>query len=123
MSKDQVGKKILIVEDDEDVLDMLSQMIKNCGYAVAGARNGIECMTYLKQHDADLIIMDIKMPLMDGITTLRKMKNENHQVPVIVYSGFLDDDTIRLSESLGAKKAYPKPINIEHIEDAIQKYT
>lgn len=115
-------KTVLVVDDDEDIRSLLEDQLEMLGHKALTAANGYECLKQVKTSKPDLIIMDIRMPLMDGITTLKHLKADQVQIPVVIYSGYLDDDTIKLSDSLGARKAYSKPFTQADLQDAIARY-
>ncbi len=105
---------ILLVEDDELVRDMLSQTLQRASHQVITATNGEEAIEVLKSHHPDIMITDIIMPKMSGITLISEVKNKHPDMEIIAISGggrldptgYLD-----LSESLGATASFEKPID------------
>lgn len=106
--------KILLVEDDELVRDMLMQILKRASHQVTCATNGEEATTHLKREEPDIMITDIIMPKKSGITLISEVKNRHPKMEIIAISGggrldptgYLD-----LSESLGASVSFEKPID------------
>jgi DNA-binding NtrC family response regulator len=102
------------VEDDELVRDMLSQTLQRASHQVITATNGQEASEILKNHHPDIMITDIIMPKMSGITLISEVKNKHPAMEIITISGggrldptgYLD-----LSESLGAAASFEKPID------------
>lgn len=83
-------KKILIVDDDEEFAKLISLELKSRGYNVIIAQNGEEGFKKLKSEKPDLVLLDIKMPEMDGFTFVREMKYdwEVKRIPVMILTGF-----------------------------------
>lgn len=106
--------KILLVEDDDLVRDMLTQVLERASHIVFGASNGEEASEYLQREKPDLMVTDIIMPKKSGITLISEVKNRHPDLEIIAISGggrldptgYLD-----LSESLGASVSFEKPID------------
>lgn len=113
---------ILLVEDDELVRDMLTQILQRASHTVITAGNGEEAVEALKKTKPHIMITDIIMPKMSGITLITEVKNRHPKMEIIAISGggrldptgYLD-----LSESLGASASFAKPINKEALLMAI----
>ncbi len=84
-----MGKKVLIIDDEDEVRDFVSTLLEENGYAPITASNGAEAMDMVRQDKPDLIIMDILMPKQGGIKMYRELKSEDSfkDIPVVVYSG------------------------------------
>ena len=84
------GKKILIVDDDQDFLQLLEFDLKKHGYTVVSASNGEEGLEKAKTENPSLIILDIKMPKMDGYTFVRRLKKDDDtkNTPLIVLTSY-----------------------------------
>jgi DNA-binding response OmpR family regulator len=80
--------KLLIVEDEENLRDLYEEDLIDAGYDVEKASNGKEAMDLVKNGGFDLIIMDIRMPEMDGIETLGKVITLEKKIPVIIYTAY-----------------------------------
>lgn len=80
-------KKILVIDDEPQMRDMLTQMLSREGYQVITADNGKDGLALFRQTHADLIVMDVLMPVQDGIQTMADFKKEFPNVPVIAMSG------------------------------------
>lgn len=81
-----MAKKILLVDDEVDLVELLKIRLESNGYDVLAAHNGKECLHEAKANLPDLIILDVLMPEMDGYTTLRELKKEDEtkDIPVII---------------------------------------
>src|SRR5579872_3968031 len=106
--------KILLVEDDNLVRDMLTQVLQRASHTVMCAENGEEATEYLKKETPDIMVTDIIMPKKSGITLISEVKNRHPNMEIIAISGggrldptgYLD-----LSESLGATVSFEKPVD------------
>lgn len=106
--------KILLVEDDDLVRDMLTQVLERASHQVLCATNGEEAANYLQKETPDIMVTDIIMPKKSGITLISEVKNRHPNLEIIAISGggrldptgYLD-----LSESLGASVSFEKPID------------
>lgn len=79
-------KKVLVVEDDQAMGNVLSAKIKNEGFETAQAQNGEDALLLLKQSAFDLMVLDLIMPKLDGVALLEKMSQEGIELPVIIVS-------------------------------------
>jgi len=80
--------KLLIVEDEQNLRDLYEEDLVDAGYEVAKASNGKEAIELVRNGSFDLIIMDIRMPEMDGIETLGKVITMEKKIPVIIYTAY-----------------------------------
>ena len=96
--------KILIVEDEEILLTALSEELKQEGFQVVGAKDGMEGVETAKSEKPDLILLDLVMPRLDGIGALKEMKasDEIKDIPVVILTNLSDYDKISDALSLGA---------------------
>ncbi len=110
-------KKILFVDDDESILDAAKTALEVYGYEVETASSGYECLE--KLGDVDLVFLDIKMPKMDGIETLKEIKKRKPSLPVIMITAYATVDTAIEAMKRGAFDYIKKPFNIEELENSI----
>ena len=116
--------KILLVDDEEDYILVMKTLLSANNYEVATASDGVECMQKALKENFDLILLDIKMPIKDGFTTLKALKL-NHitsGVPVVVIT--VSQHTSAMSEclKLGARDFLPKTLDSQEILKYIKKY-
>lgn len=114
-------KTILIVEDDEQMKDTLSIILKKEGYNILGASNGLEATQRLKESDIDLILLDKKMPKMDGIEFLDKIKPliEEKKIRVIMITAEEDAGLYSNAIDRGAYDFIPKPFSANEIKSIV----
>ena len=116
------GEKILLVDDDRDFSQLLEFDLKKKGYQVARAFNGEEGLEKMKTEKPALIVLDIKMPKMDGYTFVRRIKKEpeNKDTPLIVLTSYEPmKDMFQLE---GVSDYFVKSANMEGLLKAIGKY-
>jgi signal transduction histidine kinase len=119
MGKNQIS--ILIVDDEEDIRDVLEIALKDVGYQVFLAENGEKAFGVFKSKQPDIVITDIKMPVMDGIELLRQIKRENLETEVLMITGHGDMDLTIRSLKNDATDFITKPVNVDILEIAIEK--
>ena len=118
-------KKVLIVDDSDEIRHTINFLLRIKGFLVFEARDGEECIKILENEGKfDLIILDLKMPKMDGKRALTKIRDELHMatVPVIIYSAYADDKDREFFEKY-ATHVVEKPINAEDLINVIDMYT
>ena len=116
--------KVLIVEDDPMVAMINEQYIsRNSEFQVIGkCSGGAEALTVLEKTDVDLIVLDVYMPQMDGIETLRMIRNKNLPVSVIMVTAANDLETFEAAVRLGAIDYLVKPFAYERFKLALDKF-
>ena len=100
---------ILIVEDDKEIRDGVEIYLKNQGYQVWKASNGKEGLEIVAQEEIHLAILDIMMPVMDGVTMLMKLREQNHEFPVIMLSAKSEEVDKIMGLNMGADDYVTKP--------------
>ena len=121
-----MAHKILIVDDDPDIIELLENILQKNGYETDSAQNGLECLKMVKKNPPALILMDIMMPILDGIKTLESLYKDNEtnrEIPVIMVSGFIDEENSKIARDLGAKDVVSKPFEQQHLLNKIGSYT
>ena len=112
--------KVLIVDDEEDLLDTLVDRMKMRGINVSGVGSGEQALRHLSQNVIDVVVMGFRMPGMDGVETLKQIKRSNPLVEVIMLTGFACAKTATRVMELGAFDFLLKPIEIDQLIYKIQ---
>ena len=112
-------KRILIVDDEAGMRLALSEVLKRCGYAVGAAQHGREALKMLAGGGFELIISDIKMPVMDGMELLKELGERRIHLPVIMITAFGTVDTAVEAMKMGAMDFIQKPFSLEDIEAVV----
>ncbi len=113
--------KVLVIDDDPGIRDYLETLALRQGYGVTAVPDGEEALATLDQSQPDIITLDAVLPGMDGLETLRHLKQRIPDVPVIMLSGHGQARTIVEAMKLGASDFLRKPFEVEELELAFQK--
>ena len=113
--------KILIVDDELDLLNILEEVLTDEGYGVLTAADGFKGIKKNKDSDPDVIILDLKMPKMDGIETLRKIRKTDKDVIVIILTGYGSAQTAREAVDLNVYEYISKPLEADMIKKVIKE--
>ncbi|MBI4698398.1 MAG: response regulator, partial [Nitrospirae bacterium] len=113
--------KILAAEDEDITLKHLLYALKHEGYEATGVSNGIEALEKIEKQEFDILIADIKMPGMDGLTLLGKVKEKYPKIEVIIITGFGSIESAVNAMKQGASDYITKPFNIDELNRKIKK--
>ena len=118
--------RILIVDDEPDleplVLQRMRRQIRSGEYSFLFAHNGVEALEVLKQNqDIDIVISDINMPQMDGLTLLEQIRKIEPNIRAIIVSAYGDMKNIRAAMRRGAIDFITKPIDFDDLEETIER--
>jgi two-component system NtrC family sensor kinase len=114
-------KTILLVDDEADLREVLDISLSDTGYKVLTAENGTQALNILNDNDIPVVVTDIKMPGIDGIELLRKIKSKNPEAEVIMLTGHGDLELAIKSLKHEATDFITKPINDDALEMALQR--
>ena len=114
-------KTLLLVDDEEDIRDVLGVALMDMGYPVVTADNGNAALELYQQDHPDLVLTDIKMPGLDGIELLRRIKELNPDTEVVMITGHGDMDLAIRSLKYGAADFVTKPINVDALDIAVRR--
>lgn len=115
----KIPVKILIVDDEKDFVEMFSLRLTRQGEKVSAAYSGQEALDLLETTDIDVVILDIRMPGMDGIETLKKIKASHPLVEVILLTGHGSTETAVEGMKEGAFDYLMKPADFEDISEKL----
>ncbi len=107
--------KILITDDDPDLRELLTEVVKNRGYDVGVARDGAEALKKLRMEKYHIVITDLMMPGMDGLELLRNIKELDREILVIIITGYATLETAVKAIELGAYDYIAKPFRLEEL--------
>ncbi|AOH57219.1 response regulator [Peribacillus muralis] len=114
--------KILIVDDQFGIRILLNEVLHKEGYDTFQAANGIQALEVLNNHSPDLVLLDMKIPGMDGIEILKRMKVVDPDIRVIIMTAYGELDMIQEAKDLGAMTHFAKPFDIDDIRKAVREY-
>jgi len=115
-------EKILIVDDQFGIRILLNEVFQKEGYQTFQAANGIQALEIVTKHDPDLVLLDMKIPGMDGIEILKRMKVIDPEIRVIIMTAYGELDMIQEAKDLGAITHFAKPFDIDDIRAAVRKH-
>jgi len=104
-------RRILIVDDDDDVRTMVRDRLQAMGFVVVTAADGLAGMQIVKSSWIDGILLDLDMPVMDGLSTLEELRRWHAHIPVIMMTADSDPNKLKTAIELGAIGHTPKPID------------
>ena len=116
-----MDKTVLFVDDEKDICDVLSISLSDLGYKVYTAENGQEALQIIQEINPPIVLTDIRMPVMDGIELLRRVKLQNPEIEVIMVTGHGDMDLAIESLKHEATDFIVKPIKDEALEIALKR--
>jgi len=114
-------KKILLVDDEEDIREVLSMALVDMGYHILTADNGKSGWQTYNEERPPIVMTDIKMPVMDGIELLQRIKRHNPETEVIMITGHGDMDLAIKSLKHRASDFITKPINVDALEISLTR--
>jgi DNA-binding NtrC family response regulator len=110
-----IGAHILLVDDEEVFISNMSKLLTSRGYRVTVAQSGNEAIRALEQHSVDVIVLDLKMPGMDGLTTLKEIQKLGLFTETLILTGHGSIDSALEAIKLGAYDYLTKPCEIEDL--------
>jgi len=113
--------RLLLVDDDIDFTKNMSWLLSRRGYEVSAANDGLSALRILGQQESDVVLLDQKMPGLDGISTLRALKKKWPHVEVIILTGAASTDSAIKGSELGAYDYATKPIKMGELEERIHQ--
>jgi two-component system chemotaxis response regulator CheY len=119
----EINRKVLIVDDDPNIIGFVKLLLESEGYSVATAGNGQEALDVVKRHQPHVVLLDMVMPIMDGWEFSRRLRadgNENANVVVVVMSASVD--ARRTSCQIGASGYLSKPFDLDNLLGCVASY-
>jgi DNA-binding response OmpR family regulator len=118
--------RVLIADDDPDIVAALKIYLSSEGYELLSAENGKQVLDIVKGKQVDLILLDIMMPQMDGISAIAKLREENANMPIILLSAKSEDSDKLLGLNIGADDYITKPFNpaevVARVRSQLRRY-
>lgn len=114
---------ILVVDDQPGVRYLLDIVIKELGHRAYSAENGLEAVEKVRTLRPDLVFMDVRMPIMDGLEALGKIKKMFPDTRVVIMTAYGSEDTIYQAQKQGALRCMAKPFDVDSIKDFLDEFT
>lgn len=115
-----IGSKILLVDDESIFTTNMSKLLTSRGYIVSAVNNGESAIMALEERDFDVVVLDLKMPGMDGITTLKEIKKLGIFTEILILTGHGSVDTALEAIKIGAYDYLAKPCEIDELVEKIE---
>ena len=112
-------RPILIVDDDPAILQTVTDILQFEGYPVTTARNGAEALKAVEQREPSLVLLDMRMPVMDGWGFAERLKERGIRLPIVVMTAA--QDARRWAEEIGADGYLAKPFQLPDLLDAVER--
>lgn len=118
-----MNKTILLVDDSAMICHVVGQILRDSGYTVLTAKNGQEGIALAQEHDPRLIIMDVEMPVMDGIQATARIKSEpkTSHIPILIFTSLGGEQDLKRARDAGCQGFLNKPISREAIQAEVEK--
>ena len=120
--KSSASASILLVEDDVLNQMIASKLLDRLGHQVRIANNGKEALDELETHDFDLVLMDMQMPVMDGIEATRRLRSTGNTLPVLAFTANTSSDDHRLCLDAGMQDVLIKPVQMETLTRKLERF-
>lgn len=115
-----MSKKLLIVDDQYGIRILLNEVFQKEGYQTFQASNGMQALQIVEQDRPDLVLLDMKIPGMDGIEILKRLKEMDQTIEVFIMTAYGELDMIQQAKDLGARTHFAKPFDIDEIRAAVK---
>jgi CheY-like chemotaxis protein len=116
--------RILVVDDVRDVREMTGMLLQILGHEVFAACNGLQALQMASRQAADVILMDLSMPIMDGLTATRHLRESSDtcHIPIIAISALMVDTARENAIAAGCNECHPKPVDLETLGAIMARY-
>lgn len=113
--------KIMVVDDEGIVLESCRRVLEPEGYELLLAKSAQEAIDAVNADTFSLILLDLKMPVHDGIYLMKTLKDRGVDVPVVVMTGYSTVETMREADEMGASRFLPKPFTPDELIDTVRR--
>jgi len=112
--------RVLLVDDETLYVESLAKVLKRRGMEVFTAPNGAQAIAFLPDHECDVIVLDLRMPGMDGIATLEEIRRHDTLTPVLILTGHIDLERVTHALKGGVAEILLKPCPVDTLVSAIE---
>ena len=114
-------KGILIVDDQQGIRMLLNEVFKKEGFTTYLAANGFDAIKIAQENTLDCVLLDMKIPGMDGLEILARLKEDHPELPVMMMTAYVEQHMMDRANELGVVKYFTKPFNIFEVRDEVNK--
>lgn len=121
-----MSKKIIVAEDSSVIQNLTKKILSQLSYEIVAVKNGQQVIDLMEKDSYDLILMDIHMPVMDGMDcarTIRKMKGDQKNIPIVAITGNANNYSQDEFIAAGINEFLPKPLNYDNLVELVKKFT
>ena len=122
-----MSKKVLIAEDSSVIQNLTKRILQFQNFEIVTAKNGKQVMDILDKDSIDIILMDINMPVMDGIECCQKVRSSSDEkiskTPIFAITGNAQNHSVDYLKSVGFNEYLQKPLNFDQLVDMVKQYT
>jgi two-component system response regulator AtoC len=116
-----MGLKVLVADDEEDILEVIQDRLEACGFTVVTAANGAEALRRISTERFDGVFLDVKMPEMNGIEVLEEVRKKDTRLPIIIITSSTSREAAIASLAKGASEFILKPFDWPELKSKIEK--
>lgn len=113
--------KVLVVDDEGIVLDSCRKVLESESFEVIPVKSADEALASIGKERPGLLLIDLKMPVHDGIYLMKELQDRKIDTPVIVMSGYSTGETIREADAMGACRFLPKPFTPDELIETVRQ--
>jgi DNA-binding NtrC family response regulator len=113
--------KILVVDDEGIVLESCNRVLESEGFEVISVKSADEALASIAHNQPSLLLIDVKMPVHDGIYLMKELKARGNDVPIIVMSGYSTRETIEEADLMGASRFLSKPFTPDELLETVRE--
>ncbi len=113
-------RRVLVVDDNEIIRDIFSRMLRAGGYEAETASTGEEALELMRRNVPDVVLLDLKMPVMDGPTTLKEIREQHGQVPVVIITAYPDSELMHKALRYCPFTMLAKPVTSQQLLEALR---
>lgn len=120
-----MNKKIIVAEDSSVIQNLTKKILSQLNYHITAVKNGQQVLDLMSKDEYDLVLLDIHMPIMDGMEcarTIRALPNKQKQIPIIAITGNANNYTEQDFEAAGINAYIPKPLNYDSLVEKVKEY-
>lgn len=122
-----MSKKVLVAEDSSVIQNLTKKILQMQSYQISSVKNGKQVLDVLQKENFDIILMDINMPVMDGMECSRNIRAlddpEKSKIPIVAITGNAQNYSIDEFKEAGINDYLPKPLNFDALVETVKKYT
>lgn len=115
--------RVLVVDDEPIVLESCRRVIGAEGWEMISSSSAAEALSVLERIAPDLLLIDVKMPVHDGMYLMRCVREQHPGIPIVVMSGYATGETVKEAEALGAAFFLPKPFTPDELAGTLRSVT